>query len=142
VAPQSRTRKAGEALRKFALAYPETREDFPWGERALKVQAKIFVFMHYDVSHLSLSLKLPTSHGAAVMLPFAEPTGYGLWKSGWVTARFGRGTKPPLRLLRAWVDESYRAIAPRRLTAALRSSAVLSSRAHPRRPSRRVGARS
>ena len=27
---------------------------------------------------------------------FAEPTGYGLGKSGWVTARFGVDEKPPL----------------------------------------------
>jgi predicted DNA-binding protein (MmcQ/YjbR family) len=140
VSPRSRTRQAGEALRKLALAYPEAREDFPWGERALKVQDKVFVFMHYDASLLSLSLKLPKSHGTALMLSFVEPTGYGLGRSGWVTARFGRGRQPPLRLLGAWVEESYRAVAPRRLTALLGPSVVVQPRA-PRVRSRRLGAR-
>ena len=35
-------------LRELALAYPETREDFPWGERVIKVKDKIFLFMRAD----------------------------------------------------------------------------------------------
>jgi len=123
--------RAGAALRKLALGYPEAHEDFPWGERALKVKKKVFVFMHYDAGHLSLSVKLPASQGAALMLSFAEPTGYGLAKSGWVTARFARGSRPPLRLLAAWVHESYQAVAPARLVS------TAASPSHPRRPRRR-----
>lgn len=56
----------------------------------------------------------------ALMLPFAEPTGYGLGKSGWVTATFNAGEKaPPVALLKQWLDESYRAIAPKKLVKAL-----------------------
>ncbi len=113
----------GAALRKLALGYPEAHEDFPWGERALKVKKKVFVFMHYDAGHLSLSVKLPASQGAALMLSFAEPTGYGLGKAGWVTARFARGSRPPLRLLAAWVHESYQAVAPTTLVASLAAGA-------------------
>ena len=54
----------------------------------------------------------------ALLLPFAEPTGYGLGKSGWVSARF-EGTSPPLPVLCRWIDESYRAIAPKTLVKAL-----------------------
>ncbi len=111
--------KAGAALRKIALGYPEVYEEFPWGERALKVKKKVFLFMHYDQGHLSLSVKLPVSHGAALMLSFAEPTGYGLGKAGWVTARFARGSRPPLRLLAAWLGESYQAVAPAKLAGSL-----------------------
>ena len=32
-------------LRDHALSYPETYEEFPWGERAIKVKGKVFVFM-------------------------------------------------------------------------------------------------
>jgi predicted DNA-binding protein (MmcQ/YjbR family) len=106
-------------LRKKALDYPAVHEDFPWGEHALKVKKKVFLFMRYDASMLSLSIKLPASHGMALMFPFATPTGYGLGKAGWVTARFPKGARPPLRLLVAWLDESYRAIAPAKLVAAL-----------------------
>jgi predicted DNA-binding protein (MmcQ/YjbR family) len=52
----------------------------------------------------------------ALDLPFADPTAYGLGKSGWVTARFERPSDVPLQLLRAWIAESYRAIAPKKLT--------------------------
>jgi len=53
------------------------------------------------------------------MLPFTEPTGYGLGKSGWVSARFTGPHRPPVALLKAWIDESYRAQAPKKLVASL-----------------------
>ena len=34
--------RLGEAIRKRALSYPETREDFPWGESAFKVKHEGF----------------------------------------------------------------------------------------------------
>jgi hypothetical protein len=55
----------------------------------------------------------------ALSLPFASPTGYGLGKSGWVTARFTARDKPPVEMLRKWIDESYRAVAPKELVQAL-----------------------
>jgi predicted DNA-binding protein (MmcQ/YjbR family) len=108
-------------LRKFALSLPETGEEFPWGHRAIKVKKKTFVFLAVEDSGLSLSVKLPRSRGVALTLPFASPTGYGLGKSGWVTASFPKGTKPPLDLLKEWIEESYRAIAPKKLTVRLDS---------------------
>jgi predicted DNA-binding protein (MmcQ/YjbR family) len=109
------SKKAEKALRAFALAYPEAREDFPWGERVIKVKNKVFVFLGGRDNGLSISTKLPNSAGAAATLPFAEPTGYGLGKSGWITARFEGNQKPPVKLLERWIDESYRAVAPKKL---------------------------
>jgi hypothetical protein len=48
-------------------------------------------------------------------LPLAEPMGYGMGKHGWVTLLIMRDDQLPLRLLEAWIDESYRAVAPKRL---------------------------
>jgi predicted DNA-binding protein (MmcQ/YjbR family) len=107
------------ALRDFAMGYPGAHEDFPWGERVVKVKGKVFLFLGGKDSDLSLSVKLPSSGLIALGLPFASPTGYGLAKSGWVTARFGPKEKPPLDVLRAWIDESYRAVAPKKLVATL-----------------------
>ena len=107
------------ALREEALSYPETHETFPWGHRVIKVRTKSFVFFGGDDDDFSLSVKLPESGAAALTLPFAEPTGYGLGKSGWVSARFPAGKPLPLPILRAWIDESYRAIAPKTLVAKL-----------------------
>jgi predicted DNA-binding protein (MmcQ/YjbR family) len=101
-------------LRKFALAYPETREDKPWGETAIKVRGKTFLFMG-DNEGLSLSLKLPRSREFALEYPFTKPTAYGLGKSGWVSAKFAAKDKPPLDVLEAWIDESFRAVAPKKL---------------------------
>ena len=110
---------AEAALRSHALSYPEAREDFPWGERVIKVRGKVFAFLGRPEDGLSLSVKLPGSASFALDLPFASPTGYGLGKSGWVTARFGPREKPPVELLKHWIDESYRAVAPKKLTASL-----------------------
>jgi len=111
-------------LRKYALAFPETHEDFPWGERVVKVRKKVFVFMGLPDGGLSMSVKLPESHAVALMLPFASPTGYGLGNSGWVTARFEGGERPPVDLLEEWIDESYRCVAPKKLVAALGTTAA------------------
>jgi predicted DNA-binding protein (MmcQ/YjbR family) len=112
---------AESTLRAHAMAKPEATEHFPWGERAIKVKGKVFLFMYTDASQLSLSTKLPRSSGVALMLPFAKPTGYGLGKAGWVSARFDRGQSPPIDMLRAWIDESYQAVAPAKLAAAART---------------------
>jgi predicted DNA-binding protein (MmcQ/YjbR family) len=113
--PSAAHAKAEEKLRQFALAYPEAFEDFPWGERVIKVRKKIFLFVGADADGLRLSVKLPDSASFALSQPFVTPTGYGLGKSGWVSARFAKGERPPVDVLCDWVDESYRAIAPKTL---------------------------
>lgn len=108
--------KRGEAaLRDFALTYPEAHEEFPWREHVIKVQKKVFVFFgHPEDDELLVVVKLPKSHEVAVLLyAFASPTGYNLGKSGWVTAQFAPDDDPPIEILREWIDESYRAVAPK-----------------------------
>ena len=108
-------------LRDYAMNYPEATEDHPWGHIAVKVKGKSFVFLGgaKEEKLLTLSMKLPGSRDMAVDLPFAEPTGYGLGKSGWVTAKFDKAADVPLDLLKKWIDESYRAIAPKKLVKTL-----------------------
>ncbi len=108
---------AYEFLRSAALAYPEAYEEFPWGECAIKVRGKMFLIMRESESGLTVSLKLPLSREYALEYPFTKPTGYGLGKSGWVTATFAPDQQPPTDVLAAWIGESYAAIAPKRLTA-------------------------
>lgn len=109
----------GGKLRKLALGYPEAYEEMPWGHHAIKVNGKAFVFLGVNQGEFSLSVKLPSSASVALELPFASPTEYGLGQSGWVTARFARGARVPLKVLALWVDESYRALAPKKLVKAL-----------------------
>jgi predicted DNA-binding protein (MmcQ/YjbR family) len=112
-------RRTEALLRKFALAYPGAHEDFPWGERVVKVKGKVFVFMNRSEGDVHLTVKLPTSGLIALGLPFTKPTGYGLGKSGWVSATFDARHPPPLEMLQQWIDESYRAVAPKKLVAGL-----------------------
>lgn len=114
-----RLAQAEEELLAFALAYPGSHEDSPWGERVAKVKKKVFVFFHVPSHELNVTVKLPESASIALSLPFVTPTGYGLGKSGWVTATFAARSKPPLDLLKRWIDESYRAVAPKKLIAGL-----------------------
>ena len=119
---KSRTPRSPElVLRDFALKFPGAREEFPWGDRVVKVNKKIFVFLGVSGGGLKMGAKLPMSAEMALELPFASPTRYGLGKSGWVTAAFDKGDKPPLDLLKSWIEESYRAVAPKKLFAKIPS---------------------
>lgn len=109
------TEKIEADLRAHALRYPETHEDFPWGHRAIKVRGKIFAILNVENDELTVSVKLPHSRDMAHDFPWAEPTHYGMGKHGWVTAHLRAKEKPPLELIRAWIDESFRAVAPKTL---------------------------
>jgi predicted DNA-binding protein (MmcQ/YjbR family) len=103
-------------LRDFALALPEAHEDMPWGERVVKVKNKVFVFLGRDMdTDFGLSVKLPSSNKSALRLPFSSPTGYGLGKSGWVSAKLDDRSQASFEMLRDWVKESYCAVAPKGL---------------------------
>lgn len=108
-----------EVLRQFALKFPEATEDHPWDHIAIKVKGKVFVFLAGPEDQFNVTCKLPSSGRMALALPFASPTGYGLGKSGWVTASFRAGDKVPLDRLAEWIEESYRAVAPKKLVAVL-----------------------
>lgn len=106
-------------LRAFGLALPEAHTKSPWpGHLDLAVRDKTFAYLNAEMP-LRISCKLPHSCHEALGLPFTEPTGYGLGKSGWVTATFKAADAPPVAFLKAWIEESYRAQAPKRLVNAL-----------------------
>jgi predicted DNA-binding protein (MmcQ/YjbR family) len=109
---------AREKVLDFALSLPGTREDRPWEDDVVvKVRAKIFVFCGPTGSK-RISVKLAESHAHALSVEGAAPTGYGLGKAGWVTVPL-RAPGVDLQLLREWVEESYRIVAPKRLVAEL-----------------------
>jgi predicted DNA-binding protein (MmcQ/YjbR family) len=117
-------RDVSRALREYALSFPGATEDFPWGERVAKVKGKVFVFLGADPvpgGPIGFSVKLPASGQDALDLPFTKPTGYGLGKSGWVTASFEADDEPPLEILKGWIRESFCTIAPKTLVAELDS---------------------
>jgi predicted DNA-binding protein (MmcQ/YjbR family) len=111
------------ALRDQALAYPDTEEAFPWGERAMKVNGKAFLFMRREEKELSFSVKLPRTSVQALVFPFASPTGYGLGRHGWITIRLDWVPDDLGPQCREWLDESYRAVASKRAIAKLDAGA-------------------
>ena len=115
---------AWKALKKFAAGKPGAWEDHPWGETVYKVGKRVFVFLGSADSGYGMSCKLPDSAEAAItMFSWAEPTAYGLGKSGWVSACFEAKANVPVDLLKEWIDESYTAVAPKRGIAGRRKRA-------------------
>ena len=109
-------RRSTSDLIGFALSLPEAWEDRPWEEdRVAKVRKKIFVFFGSEQRPTSISVKLPHSAPYALTLGCTEPTSYGLGRSGWVTVHLNRANSPDAELLRDWIVESYRAVAPKTL---------------------------
>ena len=102
-------------LRDTALEYPHTEEAHPWGETAIKVKGKTFLFMRLEPTELSFSVKLPKTGNQALALPFAKPTEYGMGKHGWVTIRVEKVTKALASQFIEWLDESFRAVAPKKV---------------------------
>jgi predicted DNA-binding protein (MmcQ/YjbR family) len=114
----ARARKAIDDLKAFALGLPGAFEDNPWGhEPVVKVGKKIFVFLGSE-SAPTITVKLPDSADQALDLPGAVPSSYGLGRHGWVTAPVGP-EGAPRGVAEDWIDESYRAVAPKRLVAQL-----------------------
>ena len=97
----------------FALSFPEAWEDHPWGETVGKVRKKVFFFFG-----AGLTVKLDEAHAHALSVDGARPTGYGLGKAGWVTVPDAAVDQD---VLRDWIEESYRLVAPKRLVAQLDS---------------------
>ena len=109
-----------QALRAWGLTLPGAHRKSPWPDHDdLAVKDKTFAYLPKTGAPFSLSCKLPYTGSAALDLPYAAPTGYGLGKSGWVTFNPSEDELPSLEQLKEWVEESYRAQAPRRLVKVL-----------------------
>ena len=107
-----------DSLIRFALTFPEAYEDKPWEDDTVaKVRRKIFVFFGGPASK-QMTVKLVESHGHALSIEGARPSAYGLGKSGWVTVPL-QADGVDEDVLREWVEESYRIVAPKRLVAEL-----------------------
>ena len=107
-----------EGLRALARGYPEAYEESPWGDLAAKVAGKAFAFYGTHGDRLGLTVKLPQSSDEAVAYEGVAPSGYGLGKHGWVSMDL-KTAEVDEALVRAWIEESYRAVAPKRLSRAL-----------------------
>ncbi|MBI2393801.1 MAG: MmcQ/YjbR family DNA-binding protein [Deltaproteobacteria bacterium] len=121
---QSRTDAAVAELRAFGLAYPGAHTKSPWpGHLDLPVNDKTFAYLPCEGQPFHVSCKLPRSSAMALLLPFVKPAAYGLGKSGWVDATPPSDVPLPMEMFKEWIDESYRAQAPKKLVAQLDAKA-------------------
>lgn len=104
-------------LRAFGLGYPGVETKSPWpGHDDLAVKGKTFAYLSLEGEPFSISLKLPYTGEEALKLRYAKPTAYGLGRSGWVTFQPAPDEMPSIGQLKSWLDESYRAQAPKKLS--------------------------
>ncbi len=101
-------------LRSAALAYPAAREDHPWGYTAFKIGKKPFALLACEPGEVRLLVRLPASVGDALLLPFTRPAPLGLAGRGWIEASV-TNEDVDMALLLAWLEESFRAAAPKEL---------------------------
>ena len=80
-----------------------------------KVGKKVFVFLGRDDEAVVIAVKLPHSGPDALSLPFTEPTHHGYGRHGWVSVSLESNEEASIELLKEWILESYRAVAPKRL---------------------------
>ena len=104
---------AMKTLRRLARRYPEVEEGIACEgsslERmTLKVGKKAFLFLGATDAMVKLRKSLP----AASKLAAREPGRYKAGASGWVKVLWGPDGCPPLDLLKGWIEESYRLMAP------------------------------
>lgn len=139
------TVKAAKAqLLKYALAKDDATLEHPWGENVAKVKGKVFVFFGMEqpdaeYADYVMGVKLTTALLYAKSRPFVEAMGYGLGKSGWVSVKKPKGALPTA-MFQEWIDESYAAVAPKRVSrAAAAPRDAKASKATSRTSTRRAG---
>ncbi|MEP6968838.1 MAG: MmcQ/YjbR family DNA-binding protein [Betaproteobacteria bacterium] len=120
MAGKRKTDAVVQALRAFGLAFPDAHTKSPWpGHIDLAVNDKTFSYLSIEGEPFRISCKLPHTGQDALWLPFVKPAAYGLGRSGWVTAELADGEPLPVDIFKAWINESYRAQAPKKLLALL-----------------------
>ena len=124
--PRTTLQQLTEKMLAYGKRFPEVTVGHPWGETTLQVRGKNFLFLRHEGDELSFSVKLPQSAVAALALPFVKPTEYGLGRHGWVTCRLNAVASGIQDQCFAWLDESYAAVAPKKLAASVASKSAKS----------------
>lgn len=108
-----------DLIRQLALAYPDTVEGVSCNNAAFKVRGKAFVFLGEKPDTYNFRLKLSESLPEAEQLADKQPEVYSPGMHGWTHVVLPQGKSPPVDLLKRWIDESFRLLAPKSLLAEL-----------------------
>jgi hypothetical protein len=107
-----------DAMRAFALLYPEVEEGASCTKKSFKARNKAFLYVGVADGSYNVMLKLRDSQGEASKLALKDGR-YKVGAQGWVTATFRHDEAPPSGLFEAWIDESYRLLVDKKLVATL-----------------------
>jgi ElaB/YqjD/DUF883 family membrane-anchored ribosome-binding protein len=107
-----------QSLRKFALALPETEEGIACKGTAIEcatvmVRNKAFLFL----GKMEIRFKLDDSLAEAAKLAAKEPDVYKVGAKGWTSIAVAGIKDVPIGLMKRWIGESYRLMAPKQLAA-------------------------
>jgi predicted DNA-binding protein (MmcQ/YjbR family) len=103
-------------LRALGLSWPGVTLKSPWpGHLDLAVNDKTFAYLSLEGEPFGISCRLPHTAVDALLLPHTAPAAYGLGKWGWVQLKVPKGEEIPRARVLAWLDESYRTQAPKKL---------------------------
>jgi predicted DNA-binding protein (MmcQ/YjbR family) len=109
-----------QTLRAVALRYPGAEEAVSCAGTALesasfKARGKAFLF----IGKADVKVKLRDSLAEAAELQAAQPGRIRVGAHGWTVVAYGPDRPLPVALLERWIDESFRAVADKRLVAEL-----------------------
>lgn len=113
--------RAEAELIAYGLTFPETNAAPGWvPTRALYVRKKMFAVFGAKaepLDALTILMKLPISAEMAEELPFVRPARGWFKQHNWVTAHFDADDDvlAEMATLKAWLKQSYVAIAPKAL---------------------------
>lgn len=120
--PSTLRRDRLQRLRKLCLALPETSEQEAWGDPTWRVRGKIFAMQKGNVAGHRPSLWLKVPDGARALLLDGDPARYFVppyvGSKGWVGVYLD-GRSVDWAAIAGLVEQSWRCIAPKRLSAKL-----------------------
>jgi predicted DNA-binding protein (MmcQ/YjbR family) len=106
-------------LRRLCLALPETTETSAWGHPNFRAGKRIFCAFELFGGRPSVAFRVAAADAKRMARKrhfFATPYGRGVWVSRWLDVRVDA------RSLAAFIDRSYRQVAPAKLVRLLDSS--------------------
>jgi predicted DNA-binding protein (MmcQ/YjbR family) len=103
------------SLERYALNYPETVLGTSCKKTAVKARKKSFLFILADETQCELMFKLEASLDQARALAASNPANCVVGDTGWVTIKTQDKGLVPEETLKAWVEESFRLLAPKTL---------------------------
>lgn len=109
-----------QQLQAHAMTFPEVSESPSCVNRSFKARSKGFMFLgEKETGMLRLMVKLGSGVESAKTVAKGNPDGWSVKGPGWITGNFTDDEAPPLDVMTAWINESYRLLAPKTLVSEL-----------------------